>query len=249
MTTGRGTGWLAQRHECKYLVPESVAQRVLRRVESFVTPDPFAARRSDHCYAISSLYLDTANLRLYHETRSGDAQRFKLRVRAYTDDPAVPIFVEIKRRIDRVVHKLRCPIPRGWLPGLLDGHVPDVSALSPEKRRSLEEFVRLQQSLRARPTLLVRYDRQAYMGRDDDEVRVTIDRRLRVLPMPRPEVWVEHPRFLPVSMGGVVIELKFTNRAPAWMLDTVQACDLRRISFSKYCNSVDRADPAAQLAT
>lgn len=249
MTAGRGTGWLAQRHECKYLVPESVAQRLLRRVEPFVTPDPFAARRSDHCYAISSLYLDTANLRLYHETKAGDAQRFKLRVRAYTDEPNGPLFLEIKRRIDRVVHKLRCPIPRPWLPGLLDARIPGLADLPPEKRRSLEEFVRLQQALRARPTVLIRYDRQAYMGRDDDEVRVTVDRRLRVLPMPRPEVRVEDPRFLPVPMGGVVIELKFTNRAPAWMLDAVQANDLRRISFSKYCNGIDRADPAAQLAT
>jgi len=227
------------RHECKYVVPEAVAARLLKRVAPFVQPDPFAAQSPTHSYAIASLYLDDQQNSLYRETIEGRPHRHKLRVRSYSDEPSAPVFLEVKRRRDRVVQKLRCPVPRCALPALLGGETDHVDGLSAPKLASLREFLRLQQLSKAIPRLLVRYDREAWVGRDEDDVRVTFDRHLSATPEGQAIVRVRDSRYETLQPRGVVLELKFTDRCPPWMADAVRACELRRRSFSKYCTSVD----------
>ncbi len=229
-----------QRYECKYLVPESVAAALRRRLLPFLQPDEHAAGSPDHTYPVSTLYLDGSELQLYRETVEGKKQRYKLRIRAYTDDPTVPLFAEIKRRHDGIVHKQRCPVPRAALATITAGTPPDLSAMRPAQASALLEFCRLVQLRRALPTVVVRYDRQAYVGAVEPESRVTFDRALRTLRTDQPVLPVQDARFQPVAVRGVVLELKFTNRCPNWMLQAVQHFGLRRISFSKYCRSVDR---------
>lgn len=227
------------RHECKFVIGEEVAARLLRRVAPFLTPDPYAAKSPTHTYTIASLYLDDDFQSLYRETLGGLPYRYKLRIRSYSDAPSTPIFLEVKRRHDRVVQKLRCPIDRRHLPALLGGEVDDLPDLTPQKRASLQEFLRLTKLRQARPKVTVRYERQAYVGRDDHEVRVTFDRRLAALPMAHAEVRMHDEHYETLRQAGVVLELKFTDRCPPWMLEAVRACELRRTSFSKYCTSVD----------
>ncbi|MBM4062252.1 MAG: polyphosphate polymerase domain-containing protein [Planctomycetes bacterium] len=228
-----------EKHECKFVIGEDLAARLLRRFAPFVEPDPFAARSPTHSYSIASLYLDDDCHTLYRETLAGLPHRFKLRVRGYSDDPASPVFLEIKRRHDRVVQKLRCPIDRALLPAVLAG-VPDaVPGLPPSKQAALRDFQRLQQMRGAAPQVLVRYEREAYVARDDADLRVTFDRRLAAMPESAPVVRLQDRRYALLPRRGLVLELKFTGRCPAWMLDAVQACELHRTSFSKYCRSLD----------
>ncbi|MFO1077751.1 MAG: polyphosphate polymerase domain-containing protein [Planctomycetota bacterium] len=236
------------RHECKFAVPEAVAARVLHRVRPFVRPDPHAETRPGHTYPIASLYLDDEVRSLYRETIEGRAQRFKLRIRAYDDAPDSLVFLEVKRRRDRVVQKLRCPVPRTALPALLGGTDPDVPGLRPSHRPALREFLRLLQLQRATPRLIVRYDREAYVGYDDDEVRVTVDRRLAVSAEAGPHVRLGEGHFEPLALRGVVLELKFNDRCPPWIADVVRACELQRTSFSKYCRSFDILEEHGRVA-
>lgn len=227
------------RHECKFVVPESVAQQVLRRVGPFVAPDPHAARRQDHSYPIASLYLDDRQRSLYRETTEGQPFRHKLRVRSYDDDPKSPVFLEIKRRHDRVVQKLRCPLPRPLLAAVLAGQAVAPPGASAPQLASLAEFQRLVQLRRAEPVAIVLYHRQAYVGLDDPETRVTVDRRLCAMPMDRPIVRLHGAGFVTVPTQGVVLELKFIDRLPLWMVEAIRVGELRRRSFSKYCTSLD----------
>jgi len=236
------------RHECKFAVPAAVATRVLQRVLPYVEPDPFAAREPEHTYGISSLYLDDAVNTLYRETIEGCLQRFKLRVRCYDDRADSPVFLEIKRRRDRVVEKLRCPIPRAALAAVLAGDTNAAEAeLQPHQRESLREFARLQQMQRAFPRLLVRYRRQAYVSRDERDVRVTFDRNLAAA-IERSPIVRHSGRFEPLPLHRVIVELKFTDLCPPWMLDAVRACELRRDSFSKYCRSAEALADVGQTA-
>lgn len=227
------------RHECKFVVAEAMAARVLRCVQAFVRPDPHAAPRPDHTYPIASLYLDDTQNSLYRETVEGRPHRFKLRIRAYDDERDSKVFLEVKRRHDKVVQKLRCPVPRACLPALLAGERDDVPGLRPVHAPALAEFVRLVRLQRAQPSVIVRYDRQAFVGHDDDEVRVTFDRRLAASAETTARVRLQEGHFEPLAHRGVVLELKFTDRCPRWLADAVRKCELRRTSFSKYCNSVD----------
>lgn len=226
------------RHEAKFVVPETVAARVRQYVLPHVEPDPHAVRRPGHAYRIASLYLDDAKNSLYRETIEGRLERFKLRVRTYGDALGAPVFLEVKRRLDRVVQKLRCPIPRHALGAVLAGNPDAVPDAPQHDRESILEFVRLQQLRRAEPRLLVRYLRQAYVGRDQPEVRVTFDRHLAGAAQNAPAVRHDG-RFSAVAVRGVILELKYTDICPPWILDVVHAFELQRRSFSKYCRTAE----------
>ena len=200
-------------------------------------PDQHAAK-ADGSYPICSLYLDDAVNTLYRETVEGRANRFKLRIRSYGDRTDLPVFLEVKRRQNRIVQKLRCPVPRQALPGLLRGDTTVLPELPPHHRQPLEEFVRLQQMQRAFPKLLVRYRRQAFVGRDEPTVRVTFDREMAA--SVEAESLVRHSgRFESLPLPGVIVEIKFTDQCPTWLTNSVRACELRRRSFSKYCRSAE----------
>ncbi|MEZ6037607.1 MAG: polyphosphate polymerase domain-containing protein [Planctomycetota bacterium] len=222
------------RHEHKFLLPEAQALRALERVAGLLEPDRHAATKPGHSYPIASLYLDSPTDQLRGETLSGLCDRFKLRIRTYDDQPQSPLFLEIKSRRDRVVLKDRCALPRDLLPALLRGEVDALPEMAPRQRHALDEFLRKMRTRRARPRCTVRYDRQAYVGRDDPDVRVTIDRRLRTIAETQPRVLIDDPRYRQVHLHGVVMEIKFTDRCPAWLAEAVRALGLSRRSFSKY---------------
>ena len=234
------------RHECKFVVTEAVAADVLRSVQPHVGPDPYAAAQPDHSYEIASLYLDDPFDTLYRETVEGCAERYKLRVRSYGDDAkneARTVFLEVKRRYNSIVRKLRCPVPHDLLEGLLHGanitHDEALSVLPDRYRPALNEFLRLAAMRSARPRCTVRYRRQAYVGIDDLDTRVTFDRHLSTLPTESARVQHRAPCYIAVPTGGVILELKFTDRTPPWMAATIRKLELQRRSFSKYCSSVD----------
>jgi SPX domain protein involved in polyphosphate accumulation len=237
-----------QRFECKYVVSESEARSIAASLAPHLRPDPNAARSPDHTYAICSLYLDNDALALCHETLAGNANRFKLRIRTYDDSPRTPLFLEVKSRANGVVHKIRARVKKPLLPALLAGRAVDIPGMNPTERGQLDEFIRLMLLTRATPRVLVRYDRQAYAGTIDDGVRVTFDRRLRGLRTDRAEVIVESGAFRPMRTGGVILELKFNDRCPAWLLRIVQMHGLRRRSFSKYCTCMQGTNPSGAIS-
>lgn len=239
MASSPTQSWI-QRHECKYLVSETVARSVRASVAPFVTPDAYAARRPDHAYPIVSLYLDSDTLALSRETVEGQLERFKLRIRSYTDDPAARVFLEVKRRHNAIISKDRCGILRHDATRMLldRGSIGEAPLASAAQRRAYTEFARLMLQIDARPTLLVRYEREAYVGLYDAEVRVTFDRKISAIRMPRPEIRLAGSDFSVVESNLVVVELKFNNRCPEWLDAIVRNHGLRRRSYSKYARSL-----------
>ncbi len=93
----------------------------------------------------------------------------------------------------------------------------------------------LRDRYRARPTMLVRARRKAYFGRGPGALRVTFDRDMECQIMREaqldglPGAWRPIPR-----VAGVLIEVKFRDGAPKWLLSLIADLDLRRTAFSKY---------------
>ena len=94
-----------QRFELKYLVNEDVALAMRDFVRSYLVPDEFASKSADFSYPNHSLYLDSDDLRIYWDVINGNKNRYKLRLRYYDDNPAAPVFFEIKRRSDNAILK------------------------------------------------------------------------------------------------------------------------------------------------
>ena len=226
-----------QRYECKYVLPELTALEVQRYAMAWLVPDEHAARRPDHTYSIASLYLDSASLRLHHETQGGERSRYKLRIRTYGDDADDPVFFEIKRRHNAVITKSRTMLSRAQMADFFAGRF-DCDALNERDRRCIAEFRGHVLELDARPIVIVRYQRQAYMGAFEPGVRVTFDRAIHCARSDVPVVRHGGDGWLPVEDRSVVLELKFRGTMPGWMQELVRRFELRRTSYSKYSHSV-----------
>jgi len=233
---------LACRHELKYHITESKAAAIAQFIKPFLEPDRYCKLQRSGDYPIVSLYLDSKDLKLCRESLGGHKNRFKLRIRSYTDEPEYPRFFEIKRRINTIILKGRARVMDPDVPVLLAG-LP----LPPQNYTSdietINQFQLYLSNIRARPAVLVRYMRQAFEDSSDNRVRVTFDRELAYNITSVPEVrlggrgWQRNP----FTEGGVILEIKFTGRYPAWLSQMVKCFSLQQRSISKYASSISNS--------
>src|ERR1043166_5375564 len=136
---------MASRYELKYLIPNSLALRVRDFVQQHLELDEFGEGKPDLSYPVHSLYLDSDDWKIYWRTVNGDKNRYKLRIRYYSENPAVPAYFEIKRRMKDIILKQRCGVHRDAVPYILAGHLPSLDKIitrTSEEMHSLEEFIR-----------------------------------------------------------------------------------------------------------
>lgn len=235
-----------RRYECKYLIRDSIAREISRYISPFVTVDPHASESHDNAYDIYSLYLDTPDLRLFWESQNGLLNRIKLRIRFYTMVDDCPAFMEIKRRHDRLVLKDRAKLDREAAMCMLAGGSPDTLHLSAEERKCYEEFTGWTARWLAWPTTWIKYRREAYVGIINKDVRITMDRDLTCSPIEGRSSY-RYPRFWhTVEDRKVVLEMKFDESCPDWMVQLVRHFGLERRSYSKYGKSVKTGlDPSS----
>src|SRR6267143_7058571 len=151
--------------ELKYLIRESTAQRVRDFVRCYLGMDEFGVGKPNYSYPVHSLYLDSDNLEIYWRTVNGDKNRYKLRLRYYSDNPKSPVFFEIKRRMKDVILKQRGGVKQAAVPLLLAGQLPEESHLLskvPSNLVAIQRFQHLMTGLNAKPKSHIYYLREAY---------------------------------------------------------------------------------------
>jgi len=228
------------RFELKYLLKESVAERVREFARGHLDLDPFAAGRPDYSYDVHSLYLDSDSLEIYWRTVNGDKNRFKLRLRYYDDRADAPVFFEIKRRMDNAILKQRAGVKRSAAPLLLRGQLPgpeDLCGDGAETMAAVQRFVRLMIELEATPRSHIRYLREAYLS-DNDHLRVTMDRHILSEPQLDSTIRVKMDNPVRSFEGLVVLELKFTERFPNWFRELVRMANAMQTGAAKYVSGV-----------
>jgi SPX domain protein involved in polyphosphate accumulation len=241
-------GPAGSRHEFKYLVPDDLARAVTRAATTWFDRDPYLAPGHSE-YVVTSLYLDTPNLDFYRDRQCQRFDRVKVRVRTYGPRNEGPAFLEIKRRRGDTMMKTRVRAPDGrWQEALGPGS-PDLGSwdLSPQREAVVRDFASLCTGRSLRPVTVVRYDREAYIGRVRSDLRLTVDRRLRQAPTSRPTIPADDRAYRSMDTGHAfvgggslaVLEVKFTGRHPLWLEDLLARFDLPRVSFSKYMTAVD----------
>ena len=228
------------RYELKYHVTESTAVAIARYVGHFLQMDRYSKLRRRGDYPIVSLYLDSEDLQLCRESLKGLKNRYKLRIRSYTDETEYPRFLEIKRRLNTVIMKGRARVMDRDVSALLAG-LP----LPPQEFKAdvetINQFQLYMNCIRARPAVLIRYIRQAFEGDSNNRVRVTFDRELAYKITNLPEVrfggsgWQRNP----FNINGVILEIKFTGHFPMWLSEMTKYFNLQSRSISKYASSIE----------
>ena len=231
----------ASRFELKYVISEYKAQQIRLYVSSFLELDENGIGKPELSYPVHSLYVDSDGMKTYWDTINGNKNRFKLRIRYYTDDAEAPVFLEIKRRMNSCIQKQRVGIRREAVGMVLRGQLPPPALVLGQQSRhlvALHEFCRRVQEMQARPKMHIAYLREAYLPKTDNSARVTMDRQVSSEPNPTGRLSTQMTKPLLVWGAAVVLELKFTDRYPNWFKDLVQVFELRQCGAAKYADGV-----------
>ncbi len=224
------------RFELKYLAPIEQARAFAEELALHARPDPHSGLAG---YPVYSLYWDSPELTFFWEKLDGEKLRRKLRFRRYEGRDEV--FVEIKQRTDRTVQKRRTRLPLAEALALFDRGALDVERESRVDDAVLKEALVLARMHRLAPAAAVRYQRQAWFATFEPDLRVTFDTRLqydaRELDLAQP---FRTGAYL-LAPEWCVLEIKYNDRVPQWLLALVRRHGLDVVRFSKYCAAIDLA--------
>lgn len=235
------------RREFKFLLPAEDGEAFRAFIATRIPVD----RGAEGGYPVISEYFDTEDRHSYWQKIWGSRNRRRVRTRVYGRlDGVIPpaAFVEIKHKSYEVGVKRRAALPLGELPELSAGRIPPSlwdSARSKSDRMVVAELEDLVVREGARPVVQVRYDRMAYDSGKDGTIRVTFDTGLRCRFDLKPLVPDDRDFPLPVLDREVaVVEIKTIGPVPVWLRHAAGEFRLNVRSMSKYCNSLERFDPA-----
>lgn len=204
-----------------------------------------AGRLRDEGYGLSrvaNLYYDTGDFLLARTSIEKPAYKEKLRLRAYGKEDGGPAFLELKKKCGSTVYKRRLLLDaeetRGFLAG---GLLPD------KDEQILREIGYVLQHYRLAPKVYLAYDRQAFVGTKEPDLRITFDRNLR-------RRWQDlsledrgsRPVFLPDGKS-LLMEIKAPGALPLWLARLLAELQLYPASFSKY-GTVYKMDMAPAVA-
>jgi SPX domain protein involved in polyphosphate accumulation len=239
-----------ERYEYKYLIPERTVPEIRAAALATCKLDKHAGE--SRSYTIRSLYFDTDRYHLYWANEREQRDRFKVRARTYPGK-AAPVFLEVKRRVGDVILKTRAALPEDlWrealssTPGAALARIEEAARIKKGGLGALR-IAELVHTYHLAPRLLVEYDREAYESVLDNYARLTFDRRIVCQAKDTfdlnadPKRWraVDHPAQTWTHEPMCVLELKFERSPPRWMVNLIKRVELVRLSFSKYCYSVD----------
>jgi hypothetical protein len=228
------------RTEIKYLIPDRELPELRALIEPFVQLDPHGQGREDKGYTVRSIYLDTPGLRYYQEKKAGIRVRRKLRIRGYNDLRSGDwVFLEIKRKIQNRVSKNRAPIHFEALANIFGSGDVDRYVLTnrhyPNSREDGRRFFYHIYRYGLIPTFSTVYEREAFFGRYDPTLRITLDRGLRGRAYPSLEDLGGNSFLRTVRPGHTILEVKFDTAFPRWLRSVLGRYDLRTEALSKYC--------------
>lgn len=216
-----GIQYSFRRYEKKYFLSPRQQEQLLRRIAPYMKEDAFDS------YTICNIYYDTPDWRLIRASLEKPAYKEKLRVRSY----GVPtetdrVFVELKKKFDGVVYKRRITTEMPQVEPLLCGSTEAKCQIG----REIQWF---QRQNRTRPRVFIGYDRLAFAGQEDPQLRLTFDTNLR---------WRDTQLDLcmgdwgaPILQGeNILMELKLPEACPLWLTHALTEVGAFPTSFSKY---------------
>ncbi|MBR1457523.1 MAG: polyphosphate polymerase domain-containing protein [Oscillospiraceae bacterium] len=232
-----------QRYEIKFMLDSRQRAVVEQAFAEHMLPDPHGES------TICNVYYDTPDYRLVRQSLEKPVYKEKLRMRSYGRANAnSEVFLELKKKYDGVVYKRRISLKEheaaaymaGWAP------LPEDSQIG----REIEYFRRFYRALR--PAVYLCYDRSAYFSKEDPELRATFDKNI---------CWRKTAMQLTAAPGGEhlllprhsLFEVKTAGTIPLWLVEVLDAAEIRQASFSKYGEAYkticERADKERQGVT
>lgn len=212
-----------KRYEKKYLLSREQYTALLAGMEGKIQQDEYGE------YTICNIYFDTPDYELIRTSLEKPEYKEKLRLRSYgAPGREDMVFVEMKKKFDGVVYKRRAAMTLAQAEDYLyRGVNPDGES------QIMHELLWFTARYSLKPAVCLTYDRAAYVGIEEEELRITFDTRIRFR---ETELYLEKgcegEALLPEDK--ILMEVKVANRMPLWMSHLFSELEIFPISFSKY---------------
>ncbi len=218
------------RHELKYFI-SFTNQRILAEIlKSSLTLDPNGEGRPGNQYWIRSLYFDTLENSDFYDKEIGISTRKKIRIRLY-DVKQEKVKIEIKNKFEQYMLKETASLSREDAKELIQGN-KDI--LLKQNNVTLTRLYYLMTKDYYRPSLIVDYEREAYIG-PIQNIRITFDKNIRVGTVDM-DIFNPNLNLQPIfDEPTMVVEVKFNHFLPTWLKDILAAFHSDRYAISKYC--------------
>lgn len=212
------------RKEMKYFVPADRFTAFCTEIEKHMKADEYGE------YAACNVYYDTEVFDLIRKSLDRPLYKEKLRMRSYgVPGPESTVFLEIKKKYDGMVYKRRETLPYHIACDFLD-HGIYPTAHDSQIMRELRYFLQLYKPL---PKLYLSYDRMAFKGIGESDLRLTFDSNIRYR--------FHHVHLHEGNYGDTLLpeglhlmEIKMSTAMPLWLTGLLDTYEIRRTSFTKY---------------
>ena len=181
--------------------------------------------------SIRNIYYDTPNYYLIRNSIEKPEYKEKIRIRAYkTVKEDENVFVEVKKKYKNVVFKRREIIPYQKVRLFLDEHImPNDTQITKEIDYTVKYYKDL------KPAIFLAYNRLAYIGKEDENLRITFDRNIICRDYDIDLTKEIYGEYL-LDENIVLMEVKTLMGLPRWLLDFLGENKIYKQSFSKYGN-------------
>ncbi|MDO4615821.1 MAG: polyphosphate polymerase domain-containing protein, partial [Lachnospiraceae bacterium] len=153
----------------------------------------------------------------------------KLRLRTYGIPTCTSTaFLEIKKKYDGIVYKRRAAMPYAEAERFLDSGRHQRGGNQIEK-----ELAYFRDFYRVKPAMFLAYDREAFAGRTDPYMRMTIDRNIRYRTEDLSLLSGDAGKLLNMD-GGELLEVKVNGALPMEIVRIFNDLHIYPKSFSKY---------------
>lgn len=212
-----------KRYEKKYMLNGFQYEKLMRELRKWMYEDDYGQHR------ISNIYFDTPDYDLIRQSIEKPIYKEKVRMRCYgtvTEDSIV--FLEIKKKYDGIVYKRRVSMKLHEAKDYFEkGIRPNVN------KQIMQEIDYAFMRYNLQPRAYVAYDRTAFIGNENSDLRVTFDRRISCrnqnlsLEQSGPDIHL-------LDSDQVLMEVKIPGAMPMWMCHLFSELAIYPVSYSKY---------------
>lgn len=212
-----------QRLEKKYLLTKEQRDAFYSYTRPYLTMDPYGPS------VIGNIYFDTEDNQLITTSLKKPPYKEKLRLRSYgiPDNDSI-VYLEIKKKCNGVVNKRRIALT-------LDqsrAYIQKRSTL-PQPSQIATEIDYFMSFYHPKPKVFLAYDRVPLIGKEQSDLRLTFDERIRRR-YDRLDLGYGMDGVLLLAEGMTLLEIKAQTAYPLWLTHLLTEMKIYPISFSKY---------------
>ncbi|SEL08172.1 polyphosphate polymerase domain-containing protein [Ruminococcus albus] len=225
-----------KRVEKKYIVTDEQQEELVRAMTGRAAADNYGLT------TICNIYYDTPDHQLIRTSMEKPVYKEKLRIRSYgVPDKDSKVFVELKKKYKGVVYKRRVDM------SLIDSYEFVNFGVNPGKNpqieKEIEYFLKYYRDIA--PAMYLSYDRIAFAGVDNPDLRITFDGNITYREDEvRLEKGVWGDKLLDPHTR--IMEIKIPGAMPLWLSRLLDDMKIYPGSFSKYGEAYKRVFSEAQ---